>query len=169
MAGPIPKFDQYPQTTYAAVGHALSMWESMEYALAVLYAHFKGDQHSFDLIEGFGGSGKVFAHRMQALRQAGAAYFVRHPCQVYEGRLVSLIEKATALSETRHQIAHGMVVMSSDTRVVETGYALVAPAYAMNRLWYGRAPYSYTSLDLAVHARSFLEFQREIYAFIREL
>ncbi len=92
-------------------------WESMEEALARLYALMAGLPERPDALSDYGAENKIFRDRIAALRAAGEAYFVSFCDQHREGELYHLLEDAEALSIKRHRIAHGHITMWGEFRV----------------------------------------------------
>jgi hypothetical protein len=112
LAWSLPDMNEVPSDNdlrkiCAAVGLALSQWETMELGLAILYSIFLGKPKDLNLLIQFGDLGPTFSSRKVVLERAAEQYFIAHPNQDDEGELREILEWATGLSKHRHQIAHG--------------------------------------------------------------
>lgn len=96
------------ETTYAAVGRALTRWEGVELGLATLYSVFIGHPMRMDKIREYGAANRIFAMRLAEVEAAASRYFIRHCCQELEGDFQQISIRATELSALRNNIAHGI-------------------------------------------------------------
>ena len=96
-------------TTYAAVGRALSAWEGVELRLAEVYSIFTIEKMDLELVRDYGSANQTFRWRIAAIEKAAKQYFIRKPCQDYEGDFLKMTALATDLAEGRNNIAHGIV------------------------------------------------------------
>lgn len=94
---------------FAAVGHCLTTWESLESELSHLYSIFIGKPRQIDALQAYGRDSRIFESRMQSLEMAADDFFVRKPDQSIEGEFTSLLARCRVLAKARHQIAHGIV------------------------------------------------------------
>jgi hypothetical protein len=102
-----------PSNTYAGVGRSISSWELVEVELAVLYSIFIGKPNDLDAIVEYGKLHSIFNNRMNAVGKAAASFFLKQPSQEKEGEWSSIDAVARELADKRHQIAHGIVMISS--------------------------------------------------------
>lgn len=134
MAGGL---DDTEQDTFAAIGRALTKWESVEISLADLYSLFRGAPFANNVVGDFGQRYSTTVRRLAGLDDAASRYFARRPGQEREGEFRRLRKAVEALSIDRHRIAHGIVDRvnwGNPDGTVITGFALVAPWYAERRL-----------------------------------
>lgn len=95
--------------TYAAVGRALSRWETVELALARIYALFVARSLALDKIREYGAQNRIFIERLFSLKRASVPYFRNNPDQTNEGDFFRLCQRAETLSTVSNYIAHGIV------------------------------------------------------------
>lgn len=107
----LPPGETDPNQLYIAVGRAIHAWESMEEALACLYAAMTGLPEKPDAVSEYGAENKIFRDRIAAVQSAAETYFVSHPDQRREGELSQLLADAVELSIKRHRVAHGHITM----------------------------------------------------------
>ncbi len=107
MGGPTGDADR--EDTYAAIGRAISCWEELEINLAGLNSVFVGKPGDLDAIKEFGQNNATFSWRLTALRNSAATYFTHHCCQDCEGDFDAICKRASDLSNSRNNIAHGVV------------------------------------------------------------
>ena len=160
--------DQEEETVYAAVGRALSMWETLEATLSYAYSIFEGRPIDYELLESYGREGRTFKDRMNILEQSAEKYFRSRPNQNEECRVAAFISEAVKLSTFRHQIAHGLLSGKEDytDRVY---YAIVPPSNGYFHLTKRDGHYySYGSKELNAFAHSFIELARAVQAFNHE-
>src|SRR5258708_4844759 len=96
--------DQHEEGVYAAVGRALSMWETLEAALSYTYSIFEGRPVDYELLENYGREAKIFKERIATLELAAEKYFRFRPNQNEECRFAAFIAEAKRLSTFRNQI-----------------------------------------------------------------
>jgi len=151
----------------AAVGLAMSEWETLEAHLSHLYSIFVGRPQQIDAMEEYGREARIFRDRLRLLEQNAVAYFQESPHHDHEGAFRALAAEAERLSYRRNQIAHGIIhsvpVYDSTFRDAADGwpipmiqYCLVPPRYAVFRLTSkDGAGYSHNSDEIRVYASSF--------------
>lgn len=131
------ELDATAEETFAAVGLALTRWESMEASLADLYSVFCGAPFDKEVVVQFGRRYATTVRRLTGLQDAAFRFFCRWPDQEREHSFNNLRQEAEALSIDRHRIAHGLVdrinIAEADGSGM-SGFALVAPWYAESRL-----------------------------------
>jgi hypothetical protein len=139
------RIDEDREATYAAVGRALSAWETLEAHLSYLYSIFVGKPLVPAALSGYGRENKVFNRRMTALCKAGCEYIQARPAQQsLESELDALIVVARRLATSRNQIAHGVVQgKESGSSIV---YSLVSSSHGVFGLTH--LPYSYRVAEL---------------------
>jgi hypothetical protein len=161
----IPQGDPSAQFTYAAVGEALSAWESMESALSVLYSCFIEQAGEMDAYREYGKEGRIFSERLRVIENAAAAFAIRFPDQRIEGDFRQLLKDLCAESLTRHRIAHGFVRDIPDgsddpDQPITSRFYLTAPWFAEGRL--KTDALGTASIEIAQHTMRFRELERRI-------
>jgi hypothetical protein len=127
---PEPLGDRDENVLYAAVGRALSQWETVESACARIYAFLIGTPtdeltispalHSFGIVNSF-------PTRCEMISTAGKAYFHLHPeVANYEKQINEALSEAKGFSNRRNEIAHG-VVRPHAARLGLPGFGRVVP------------------------------------------
>jgi hypothetical protein len=158
----IPPFpaqgDEDEDTTYAAVGRAISYWESIEVSLSYLYSAFVGKPAQLGALREYG-NGRIFAERMKGLKTAADGFFRRYPNQANEGRFDRLARSVTNFATRRADIAHGIVrpfqwdVPPGHARIQ---WCLVPPHYDQRRFDHANRPtYAYASREILQFAGQF--------------
>jgi hypothetical protein len=132
---------EFDKLIHIAVGHALSNWEHIESATALLFAHFVDSnsiaaQRAYGAIIGARG-------RQSALRQASETYFLvrratfgeksNDAIDAMEDCSTKLIHNYALTSGRRNDIAHGFARELSATHSEEMSWFLVAPNYQSQR------------------------------------
>ena len=131
------ELDATEEETFAAVGLALTRWESMEASLADLYSVFCGAPFDRRVVVFFGHQYGTTVRRLTGLSDAANRFFRRWPDQDREHAFDTLRRTAEKLSLDRHRIAHGLVdrvTFAFPEGGGVTGFALVAPWYSETRL-----------------------------------
>jgi hypothetical protein len=101
--------DKFPNTTYEAVGRALSAWEELEVNLSHLFGVFSGkDPLSTETYASYGEE-RIFVQRADMLERLASSYFIIKPNQNLEGDFCHLICDTRCFSARRNDIAHGVV------------------------------------------------------------
>ncbi|MCP3408817.1 hypothetical protein [Bradyrhizobium sp. CCGB01] len=159
--------DTTPETIYAAVGQALSKWETLEAHLSFTYSIFEGRPVDHDLLERYGHEGRIFKDRMNILNQSAERYFRRKPDQAEEARFKDLVSDAVRLSNLRHRIAHGMVA-GAEVVTGQFEFWLVPPAHGFFHLTKRDGDYRYSSEDIDRCASEFMEHATQIQKFNHE-
>lgn len=129
--------DDTERDTFAAIGHVLTQWESIEIGLADLYSLFRGAPFSRHVVGEFGQVYSTTVRRLAGLAKAADRYFACRPCQQREGDFRLLLEAIERLSIDRHRIAHGIVDrvhFGTPEGGIVSRFALVAPWYSERRL-----------------------------------
>ena len=160
--------DQHEDIVYAAVGRALSKWETLEATLSYTYSIFEGRPVDYELLESYGREGRIFKDRMLMLQQSSENYFRSCPNQNEECRLAAFVTEANRLSTFRHQIAHGLLVRKEDYSG-RVRYVVVPPAHGFFHLTkrYGDY-YSYDARHIDGFANEFVELAKAVQAFNHE-
>lgn len=161
--------DDTEQDTFAAIGRALTEWESVEISLADLYSLFRGAPFVKQTVGEFGHRYATTVRRLAGLDDAAARYFVQKPGQEREGEFRRLRKAVEDLSIDRHRIAHGLVDRvnwGSPDGTIATGFALIAPWYAERRLGMTQNE-AWDSSAIYAAGKRFLSLSGEITAFIR--
>jgi hypothetical protein len=160
--------DQDENDVYAAVGRALSMWETLEAALSYTYSIFEERPIDYDLLESYGREAKIFKDRMATLERAAEKYFRFQPNQNEECRFAAFIAEAKRLSTFRNQIAHGIVI-GKENYASGIYYVLVPPSHGYHHLTKRDGlHYNYGSSEIDAFAGSFIELGRAVQMFNHE-
>jgi hypothetical protein len=175
----LPPLDPSPDATFLAVGRALTVWESMELALARLYSVFLKRPYELAAYDEYGRAGRIFAERLRILEKQANAYFFPKPLQEHEMQAKALLLEASNLSIRRHQIAHGMVAgvpVADPDMADEDGwidprvmYGLMAPEYAAGRLRRPGDGYLFGSKQIDEYALEFAGLTTRINVFAQTL
>jgi hypothetical protein len=103
------KGDAVAETTYAAVGRALSAWEVFERVLSHIFAGLVSDRDDdLPALRAYG-SIVTFRGRTEMIRAAAEAYFAAYPNPGGHTLLKKLLDDALEFSGRRNEIAHGFV------------------------------------------------------------
>lgn len=152
------KADQNIDTLYAAVGRAMSAWETLEAHFSHLYSIFVGSPMEVAALEAYGRDARIFRERMTVLKKEAEVYFITSLSQTREGMFDALIDEAGRLSTARHQIAHGIVcsipIVVGD--LIQPGYAMVPPWHAAFHLTKATGQYRYSSREINSYTQQFL-------------
>jgi hypothetical protein len=165
------ELDDTERDTFAAVGHALTCWESVEVGLADLYSLFKGSPSSKSVVGEFGRLYATTVRRLAGLDDAAKRYFIRWPSQEREGDFQLLKKTVERLSIDRHRIAHGLVdrvYFGTPDGGMVGGFALVAPWYSERRLGMTQND-AWGSAAIYAAGERFMALSGEITAFISSL
>jgi hypothetical protein len=172
---PLPqRGDDERETTFAAVGLALSKWEYFEGYLGVLYAHLVNTQYSSSPAVRAYGVISSFSTRIDMLREASAAFFLGKKKENLRDGVTELLDKAKSFAPRRNEIAHGVVqayFAKDDSGEYKVGFA-IGPSYfaarkkklAINALTDNieiRDAYAYTSKELRNFAAQFEELAED--------
>jgi hypothetical protein len=94
---------------FEALGRALERWECVENSLAFTYSLFVEDV-TFRKMREYGANGRIFAERMNGLKRAARAWFVKNPSQDIEARFDQIALAAIGFADRRNEFAHGIVM-----------------------------------------------------------
>jgi hypothetical protein len=100
--------DSNPNYTHMSVGRVLSQWEGVEIQLGYVYTAAAGNPGDWYALLEYG-KGSTSAVRLEIVRKAVTAFFVKHPNQEVEGRVDTLLTTAGLFAARRHDMAHGIV------------------------------------------------------------
>jgi hypothetical protein len=152
--------------TYAAVGGAMTAWETLEAYLSLLYSIFVGAPMDGRKLVEYGERGRIFDTRMQILCDAAQAYSRKAPDQSYEAIIDAIIRDARTLSIRRHHIAHGVVgsmpIFLSEQNKVTTGFSIVPPSHGIFHLTKTTGQYMYGSKEINAYTSSFHELASKV-------
>ena len=140
----LPPGEADPNQLYIAVGRAIHAWESMEEEFARLYARMMRLPELPKALSDYGSENRRFIDRVEALKSAADAHFVRFPDQNREEAMNRLIEDARELSIKRHRIAHGHITMWAEFHIPDTRGPFTAESTVLHR--WGAPWYSFTNL-----------------------
>jgi hypothetical protein len=158
------RIEEDREATYAAVGRALSAWETLEAHLSYLYSIFVGRPLAPAALSGYGRENKVFNKRMTALCKAGCKYIQARPAQQsLESELDALIVEARRLATFRNQIAHG-VVWGKES---DSAYSLVSSSHGVFGLTH--LPYRYRVAEINKFEAEFVTHGARVQAFNQAL
>jgi hypothetical protein len=155
----IPPFPEHgdpsAELTYAAVGRAMSEWETLELYLARLYAKFLGIPPIQAIaIPGYRDVANFHA-RAKEIENAATKYFVSHPNQEREGEFKQVLDGIRQLASRRNDIAHGVVTLwwnckeTFSQAVDRNEFMLVPSTYSDKKFGNDREPkYLFRSIEI---------------------
>jgi len=156
--------DKKADTTYAAIGRALTQWEYLEAKLAELFSQLvggewpSGDEVPYHPADRAYGSVLGSAARLTMIEEAANGHFQWYPNPALEKRLHKLIgTECRQFAGKRNNIAHGIVDMRfSDPPKLKLGYWLVPSYYATKKHpLKGPSSYAYASAEITYFLREF--------------
>ena len=158
-------------TTFKAVGLALTNWEHLERQLGAVFAILLGLNDSTEAPLRAYGSVITFRGRAEMLKAAAEAHFLRYPMEKTATRFKSILDQATQLGARRNEIAHGSV---EDYRQIDKAqplntYVLIPGLYSTNKrvievgsggpIRYRSKPkYVYSSVEINAFAKTFKNY-----------
>jgi hypothetical protein len=152
-----PRGDKKADTTYAAVGRALTQWEYLETKSAELFSRLVGGEWpssgevTYHPADRAYGSVLGSAARLTMIAEAAKAHFQWYPNLALERRLKYLVStECRNFASKRNNIAHGIVdIRFSDPPKFKLGYWLVPSFYATKKYpLRGPSAYAYTSAEI---------------------
>jgi hypothetical protein len=170
----IPPFpdrgDSSPQETRDAKSAALDEWERVENRLGELNARFGRSLSGAATY----GNGTTLTARLTILERTADAYFVTHQNQAVEGQFCALVQTVNKMADRRNDIAHGVTTPYTTTvdengfpDLTTTTYVLAPAQYDVKRMdESNKASFIYSSHELALIGRRFLELSVIIYQFM---
>lgn len=168
---PFPtKGDDNIETTYAAVGAALSEWEHLEIDLAILYSVLAGNgEESVEAQRAYGVVAS-FDARTGMIDAIAEVYFFRHKDDATARSIAELTRDAGRFSGRRNDIAHGIVFPFSaynDQILAPAGFCLFAPFYNTRRSkLFGLPFYIYSSVEIMAFRGHFFALHERAIALI---
>jgi len=106
---PPTKGDEKQETTFVAVGRALTAWEEFESAFAHLFSEVIGvSGDNLPAIRAYGAV-LTFRGRAEMMEAAAEAYFFEHPQEKLQRDMKNLLTAAKGFAARRNEIAHGIV------------------------------------------------------------
>jgi len=154
---PVAVGDADNNTTYAAVGRALSNWERLEGYLSLIFSAMVGPGEEPLAASRAYGSVASFIGRNEMLWAAAEAYLSLHPDALLQASLETILKEAKKASPRRNEIAHGIVqpLMAMDRSIT---WALVPAYYATNKRNLDRSPkYAFSSIEIMGFGHKFNE------------
>jgi len=150
--------DRELDTTYAAVGRALSSWERYEGVLSLLFSALVVNMERVGARRAYVAV-RTFEGRAEMLKAASEGYFHEHPNEKFLNDFKEILKAAKNFASRRNDIAHGVVdyfsiTMETDLRQPGGGFAMF-PSYASfkDRSIENRPDYCYTSVELSFGCR----------------
>lgn len=119
-------------STYVAVGMALSQWEYFEGQLGLIYGCLVGDVRDASPALRAYGAISAFSTRIEMLREASKAFFFTQS-SLLEEELKSLLDDAKEFATRRNEIAHGIVQSYYSGGSSKSGHALGPSKYAARK------------------------------------
>jgi hypothetical protein len=172
---PEPLGDRDENVLYAAVGRALSQWETVESACARIYAFLiAAPTDEFTISPAVRSFGIVnsFPTRCEMISTAGKAYFHLHPeVANYEKRINEALSEAKEFSNRRNEIAHGVVrhIISSTTHESQ-GHYLYPSFVNPKKFPVSMIPtYQYVAMNILYFALEFTKMNWKLEAILRLL
>jgi hypothetical protein len=164
--------DDQLYTTYGAVGAALTQWELFEAYLSLVFGVLIGlDRESMAAHRAYG-SVLSFNGRLSMVKAAAEAYFLEHPHAELQAAFDRLSKEASAASQRRNEIAHGVVQASNPPKNVFDGarFVLYPAYYATTKRSHDHAPrYGYASKQINRFNVQFSELRDEAERLLMEL
>lgn len=102
--------DNLAETTFAAVGKALSAWERLELELVVVYAAILQITPPEATRKSDYKNAVRFVERLKVVEESWNNYIIAKHNQAIESHFLNLIKDINGLSQRRNDIAHGIVV-----------------------------------------------------------
>jgi hypothetical protein len=171
---PEPLGDRDENVLYAAVGRALSQWETVETACARIYAFLIGaptDELTISPALRSFGIVNSFPTRCEMITTAGKAYFHLHPeVANYEKWINEALSDAKEFSNRRNEIAHGVVRhIINPTRESEGSY-LCPSFFNPKKFPISMIPtYQYVEKNILYFSREFTKMGWKLEAMLRLL
>ena len=167
---PWPKLgDSNIETTYAAVGRAISRWEIYDGILSVLFSAFISPSFNTKSAMRAYSAVRTFEGRLEMLRAASGAYFDEQPDEKLLAEFKEILRHASCFAPRRNELTHAAVSFflaneenSIGTTVTNT-YALY-PAYASfkERDLKNKPSYCMTSVEIDYFGEHFLQLQKPV-------
>ena len=122
------------ETTFTAIGRALTQWERFEYQLSGLFAVLVGAAENNVLPASRAyGSVVTFNARTAMVKAAADAFFLMYPNVELSARVMRVLKEAGEFAQRRNEIAHGVVKVSHWPFTKETGSAQFPSDYATSK------------------------------------
>lgn len=151
--------DATADKTHAAVGRALTAWETYEGVLAVLFSVIVAGMKSIPAYRAYSAV-RTFEARLEMLRAASSAHFATNSNSEQESRIKTIVREAACYSPRRNEIAHGLVHWFSknpEMRPRSDTFALYPPFVSFKeRDLFQKPTYCYTSVQLDYYSKEFL-------------
>lgn len=179
---PPHKGDEKKETLFAAVGSALSAWESIEIRLSNIFSTLVSPRSESLPAQRAYGSVLTFRGRSEMISAAADAAFFLTPDDTLHHDLSKLLDQIGRFAARRNEIAHGRVTtyytaprsgfIIQTVREMPAGYILEPPNYATNKtkLAPGRIiletahhkpSYAYSSVEIGVLEKHFVRLEEE--------
>jgi len=152
-------------TIFAAVGRAMTYWETVEEELANTFSILVGNRAAYPATEpAIRAYGTVISSiaRTKMLSAAATAYFANDPDSPLAEEIRSIISHANGWAARRNDIAHGRVGRIQS----RPGYLLFPSLYNTKKHPVGAKPiYLFSSVEINEIHGQFRQLQTRIYAF----
>ena len=160
--------DAQAETTYAAVGHALSCWEIFERILSLIFASIVGGREdNLPALRAYGAIA-TFRGRAEMIGAAAEAYFAAYPNPGGEELIKKLLSDAINFSNRRNEIAHGFVNgwRPEDAPPSDAGWVSMPFHYSPRKSKFDRSKVAPQSMPVRPALRhAYLYSSKEINAF----
>jgi hypothetical protein len=161
--------DESAEVTYAAVGKALSRWESADFRMAGLFSVLIGIPSPVPAIRAYGAVA-TFQVRQQMVRAAADSFFNNRPNQELRQKVEDIFKRhMNDAAVRRAEIAHGIVINTNPTRR-RLHHFLAPPYYATKKRDHKANPsYLYSSVEIAAFTTGFEDLAIHIYEVAHEV
>jgi hypothetical protein len=156
---PMPgKGNKGPEAVYAAVGEALSIWETVEEHLAHIFSVLIGLRRPSTAAVRAYGSLTTFRGKSEMIAAAAEVYFHDHPDEGLQQKFNDALKAAIGFSARRNEIAHGIVQQLKKAPNQSLGFFLRPPFYNSSKVKWGFGPiYRYDSKTIKAFQDGFVQ------------
>jgi hypothetical protein len=158
--------DDNIDTTYQAVGRALSSWERLEGVLSLLFASLISGLEESAARRAYNAV-RTFEARAEMLSAAAESYFKKHDDKIGKNKFNETLKEIRNYAARRNDIAHGVVDFFSTASFSSIGAGVSYcqyPSYAnsKHRTDSDAPTYCYSSSELNYYSEKFTILQRPI-------
>ena len=166
-----PEFgDDKEETTYAAVGRALTNWELFENQMSHLFSVLCGNVGPATAAARAYGAIQTFRGHKEMIEAAAEYYFLKHDGhEALQKRLKDLLESANGFSARRNEIAHGYVGAYRSKAPHELTWVLRSGPHNTNKrridvsprlkFFSSHSKYAYSSTEIDYYSEYFTDLE----------
>jgi hypothetical protein len=165
-----PKGDDKEDMVYSAVGKALTQWERVEIAVALIFAHLSGEQdpdYTSPAVRAFG-EVVSFRNRVSMTLAALRAFVHRHSEleNYYLKEISAALDEALEYSNRRNEIAHGRVMRLREEETREwLGHYLLPSFFNPKKFSLANKPtFQYVADDILYYGKHFDLMGQKLFA-----